>query len=139
MSRIFKALIIFLATARLMRFLTTDTLGEWTIVGPMKRWAWRKEHRKSNADLSDAEINTFLEELMEQDEPVPTPPAASGWRSKLVHGFDCPFCSGFWMGLLVLVASTMIRVPLIGPLLKLAGVGLALNYVAAHLSSRIDV
>lgn len=132
MRTLIKPLIIGLATARLMRFMTTDTLGEWTVVGPLKMWAWRKEG-KTLQGQRDA-----LAQL-EAGDPVDTPPAGNGWRSKLVEGLDCPFCMGFWLGLVVLVASTLTRVPVIGPVVKLLGLGLALNYVAAHISSRVDV
>lgn len=132
MRTLIKTLIIGLATARLMRFMTTDTLGEWTVVGPLKMWAWRNEGRT-------VEERAEAANLLEEGEPVPTPPAEYGWRSRLVEGLDCPFCMGFWLGLVVLVASTLVRVPVIGPVVKLLGLGLALNYVAAHISSRVDV
>ena len=85
-----------LATARLIRFLTTDALGDVLIVRPAKRWA-----------------------------------GAVGWRNELVSGLECPFCIGFWVGLIVLALPD-------NRLVRWVLRGLALNYVVAHVSSRID-
>lgn len=114
------------ATLRLTRFVTSDFLGEWTIVGPAKRWAWKR----SGVGYQPSEIGARVE-------AVPTPPHWSGWRSKLVKGLDCPFCVGFWIGAVVLVATVVCPKPL-RPLLRLAYGSLGLNYAVGHISSRID-
>jgi len=49
-------------------------------------------------------------------------------RIKLVDGFECAFCIGFWIGLAVIVLP-------IPTTLKRA---LALNYLCGHVSSRLD-
>jgi hypothetical protein len=108
-----------LATARLTRFITTDWLGEWLIVGPAKRWAARV------------------------DGPEPTPeqymvlPGVRRW--KLVKGLSCPFCVGFWIGLLIIIGSlTLGRLPIIEWGWWVGLGALALNYLVGHLSSKID-
>lgn len=61
------------------------------------------------------------------------------WQAKLAKGLDCPFCVGFWIGLLVLIGGATIgRLPVLRHLWALAMGALALNYVVGHVSSRID-
>lgn len=118
-----------LATARATRFITSDFLGEWTIAGPAKKWAHRHEsHREELEDMRRAEI---------VGDPIPTPPAVQGWRSKLVKGLDCPYCVGFWIGGAVLVIDAVLPRAL-RPAWKLLIGTAALNYVTGHISSRID-
>ena len=114
-----------LATARLTRFFTSDKLGEWLIVGRVKRWA------------SQIESPTTPPALGEVD-PYPTPEPRWGWRSKLVSGLDCPYCVGFWLGALVLAVLPLRRVPVLGALIRFGIGAFALNYVVAHMSARID-
>jgi hypothetical protein len=113
-----------LATARLTRLVTTDWLGEWWFRAPAKRWAWDAESPVTpNFSLS----------------PMPSPPPENGWRSKLVSGLDCPFCVGFWIGVVVLLSLAIVRaVPPLLPLWKFVTGALALNYLTGHLSARID-
>ncbi len=120
--------LVAIATARLTRFITTDHLGEWYIVGPLKRWAWRK----SGVGYTPSEIG-------ERVEAVPTPPHYGGWRARLVKGLDCPFCVGFWIGALVLLGEVVTRRwrPLRAVWTFALG-ALGLNYAVGHVSSRID-
>ncbi|QXN74811.1 hypothetical protein SEA_PHRANCESCO_19 [Microbacterium phage Phrancesco] len=116
---------IVLATARATRFITSDHLGEWWIVGPAKRWAWRK----GTHGYSPSEIAV---------DPAPTPDPRSGWRAKLVKGLDCPFCVGFWIGGVILLGEATIGRSPLRPLWRF-GIGmLGLNYLVGHISSRID-
>ena len=129
--------LIALATARLTRFITSDMLGEWTIVGPLKRWAARRE---VPADLR-ADLEARLEDERENDEPTANPPQKWGWRSKMVKGLDCPFCVGFWIGVLVLAGEVATRTrPLrwARPLWTFMLGAFGLNYIIGHVSSRID-
>ena len=124
-----------LATARLTRFFTSDKLGEWLIVGRVKRWAARRE---VPADLA-ADLERRFEEEVSQGRAVGSPPARWGWRSKLVSGLDCPHCVGMWIGLLVLIGQTIApRIPVVRTLWKFTIGALALNYLVGHVSSRID-
>lgn len=125
LTKIARAVVVALAAARLTRFVTSDTLGEWLLVGRVKRWAFRREAPGEFANISD--------------DPMPTPAAGWGWRSKLASGLDCPFCAGFWIGALVLLGeATVARLPIIGPLWRLGVAALALNYAVGHVSKRID-
>lgn len=124
-----RILIAALTTLRLTRFSTSDFLGEWLLVGPAKRWAWRETHptkRPIAAGMTDGT-------------PIPTPDPTTGWRSKLVKGLDCSFCVGFWLGALVLLAEIVApRIPVVRHLWRFAAGALALNYVTGHISARID-
>ncbi len=122
-----RAVVLVLAAARATRFFTSDTLGEWTIVGPAKRWAFR----------NDPGVPDDFRDLV--DDPQPTPEPRWGWRSKLTKGLDCPFCIGFWMGALVLLGEvTLGRIPGVRHLWRFGVSAFALNYVAGHLSARLD-
>lgn len=87
--------------------------------------------------------HVFEEEHYGQPEPLPEyseePDPDNGWRSKLVHGLDCPFCVGFWIGGAVLVGEAVTRrAPRLRGAWTLALGALALNYLVGHVSSRID-
>lgn len=126
-SRILRALVLVLITARLSRFVTSDTLGEWLIVSPANEWAANHEgQRRSRLQYDDG------------SDAGPDIDPRDGWRSKLVSGLGCPHCVGFWLGLVVLAVSKLTRVPVLGKLIRFAGLGLALNYVVGHVSSRLD-
>ena len=114
-----------LATARLTRFFTSDKLGEWLIVGRVKRWASQIESPVTPPALGEVD-------------PYPTPEPHWGWRSKLVSGLDCPHCVGFWLGALVLAVLPLRRVPVLGALIRFGIGAFALNYAVGHVSSRID-
>ena len=126
-----------LATARLSRFLTTDKLGDWLIVRPAKAWAIRHEGEETivvatEQTASGEEVPTLYERTGEPDEE-------NGWRSKLVAGLECPFCAGFWLGAGVLAADAAL--PERGVARGVFDLGtraLALNYMAGHVSSRLD-
>lgn len=125
LAKALRAGLLALAAARVTRFFTSDTLGEWVAVGPVKRWAFRHEAPAEFRDLVD--------------DPQPAPVPAWGWRSRLVSGLDCPFCVGFWVGLLALVGeATVARVPVLGALWRLGVAAFALNYAVGHVSKRID-
>lgn len=126
-----------LATARLTRFFTSDKLGEWLIVGRVKRWAARRE---VPADLA-ADLERRFEEEVSQGRAVASPPARWGWRSKLVSGLDCAACIGFWLGALVLLGEVIVKTRAfrwVRPIWRFALGAFALNYVVFHVSSRID-
>lgn len=133
--------LVTLATARLTRFVTTDWLGEWWLVRPAKRWAQRHEAPIVDRDGNglpeygdDHRTRAAVAHTLEQ-EPDPD----NGWRSKLVHGLDCPFCVGFWIGGAVLVGEAVTRrAPRLRGAWTLALGALALNYIVGHVSSRID-
>lgn len=54
-----------------------------------------------------------------------------GWRDKAVGGLECPFCVGFWIGLVVLLLPRRNR------LVRWVLAGLALNELTAHLGARL--
>ena len=100
-------------TARLTRLVVVDDIGLWWLRGPLSAWAWS---RPQNGRL--------------------------GWRAKLVTGFSCPFCVGFWIGAAVLGSLALVG----GPdsyghgasvWRWIAGV-FTLNYIVAHIGSRLD-
>lgn len=127
--------LVALAALRATRFITSDKLGEWWLVGPAKRWAARREV----PDDVRADLEKRFSHEIRDNAPVANPPARWGWRSKLVSGLDCPFCVGFWVvaaALLAEVATRRVR-PLRALWTFVAGVA-AMNYVTGHVSSRLD-
>lgn len=117
-----------LAALRATRFITSDHLGEWFIVGPLKRWAWRR----GTVGYSPSEIG-------ERVEAVPTPPHYGGWRARLVKGLDCPFCVGFWItAAAVLAAAAANRGPRRRAAFQVLAGAFGANYVTGHISSRLD-
>ncbi len=123
-------LLALLAALRATRFITSDSLGEWWIVGPLKRWAIRHERPES------AGLEWYG---AENASPVPTPPSEWGPRSKAVKGLDCPFCVGFWITVAaVLLAALADRGPRRRAAFRLLAGAVGANYVVGHISSRID-
>ena len=124
-----------LAALRATRFVTTDTLGEWTIVGPVKRWAARRE---APARLRD-DLEERFESEREHAKPTANPPQQWGWRSKMVKGLDCPFCVGFWITALAVVGAALAnRGPRRRAAFQVAAGAFGANYLTGHVSSRLD-
>lgn len=143
-----RVLLVALATLRLTRFVTTDWLGEWTVVGPIKRWAVRDTVARAveedwfRTDFEAARLRALEEHSTEDADRVlaygvqgPHP----SHRARLAKGLDCPFCVGFWIGALLLLGEVATRRwrALRGPWTLLLG-ALGLNYAVAHVSSRLD-
>lgn len=101
-------------TLRLSRFVVADDLGGWWIRHPAEAWARRNDPLGDAEDLED-----------------------SGKRGRLVSGLFCPFCVGFWLGVLSLVSLALAGGP--GDTAEwwrwVAG-AFALNWVSAHLGAR---
>lgn len=137
-----RIILLTLAALRATRFFTSDKLGEWWVLGRAKAWAYRREaqgQEVSGRQLTAVQVAQLATNSAQRGEPVPTPPPAWGWRSKLVSGLDCPFCVGFWAGVLVLLGDVLTRrVPLLRGLWTFAAGALALNYATGHVSSRLD-
>lgn len=128
------------AGLRLSRFITTDSLGDWLIQRPAKRWALTphaKQVREAFGE-TDAANDTPLEEHFDKIEGV----TDLGWRAKLVSGLQCPFCVGFWTMLTALGANEIVagdrRTAPAKRVTSTVLTALAANYAAGHLSSRID-
>ncbi|AWN07705.1 hypothetical protein HOT31_gp034 [Microbacterium phage Hendrix] len=133
-------IVLTLAVLRATRFVTTDKLGEWTVSGPLIRWAWLKEG--GHLPPEDRQV---IERWRAGMEPLPMPEPDRGWRSKLVNGLDCPFCLGFWVA--ALGVTLELAIPhsprsLPGSALrsawKVGKAAFALNYVTGHVSKRLD-
>lgn len=122
--------LVLLASARATRFITSDTLGEWTLVAPAKKWAHRYE--------STADMQGQVEDAELYGAAIPTPEPRNGWRSKLTYGLDCPFCVGFWIGAVILLGEVTIGRSPLRPLWRFGLAALGLNYLVGHISSRID-
>jgi len=137
-----RLIMVALTALRVTRFLTSDSLGEWVIVGRAKAWAYRHEAQGQNVEgiaLTAVEVAQMATNAARQGETVPTPPPTWGWRSKLVSGLDCPFCVGCWIGGAALLAELVTRrAPLLRGLLTVIAAPLALNYVTGHISKRLD-
>lgn len=134
------------AVLRMTRFITQDTLFDWTVYTPLFRWASRKEWARRRAfkevirdHARDPELTEgaqqYLQEQadrLEDDEPL-------SWQARLVSGLECPHCVSFhvsWiMIVLTLVCATVPVLAIIWHVLILA---LAISYIAAHLSAHLD-
>lgn len=116
MDNLIRLVLVVLGTARLIRFVTEDSLGTWTVVEPVRRWANRHDQPDIHPDS-----------LAAYEEPDPY----AGWRSKVASGIDCRWCVGFWIGVLVLVGEvTLGRIPGVRHLWRFGLAALALNSVA---------
>lgn len=108
---LFDLLLLILATLRVTRLVTTDNLpGQWWIYGPLYKRAYGRGAGAS------------------------TP----RW-AKYIEGLTCPFCIGFWIGLVGAVSLYLVGGPGDADIWWrwLAGV-FALNYVVGHVSGRLD-
>ena len=108
---LFDLLLLVLATLRVTRLVTTDNLpGQWWIYGPAYKRAYG--HARTSG--------------------IP-------WWGKYIEGLTCPFCVGFWIGLVGVLSLLLVGGP--GDAADwwrwLAG-AFALNYVVGHVSSRLD-
>lgn len=100
-------------TLRLSRLATTDTITEWYVHEPLRNRAFSSIHD-------------------DEDDP-------RTFAQRMFTGLLCPFCIGFWIA----IATTL-------SLYAVGGVGDAqewwrwtagaftLNYIAGHLSARLD-
>ncbi|AWY06025.2 hypothetical protein SEA_ROBSFEET_18 [Microbacterium phage RobsFeet] len=136
-----------LATARLTRFITSDFLGEWMIVAPLKKWAVRDviapatssdEHKRaieqSKRLALEEDSITERDAILDYGMQGPYPSK----RARLVKGLDCPFCVGFWIGGVILLGEATIGRSPLRPLWRFGIAMLGLNYLVGHISSRID-
>lgn len=144
-AAILVAVLVILATLRLTRLATTDSLTGWLIREPLQRWGDRHEANRRAAILMTVEetdpdnlapsARAWLSDLvsrLDQDDPV-------SWQARLVSGIYCPFCVGFWIA----VAVTLITIVLapLGVLFivwEIVLIILSVNYVTAHISARLD-
>lgn len=131
MKRLASWILVAGAAVRLTRFITTDTLGEWTVRTPAKRWA----EKADIGYIKQAEASGKTEELaarLENEEPL-TP------QSKLASGLECPFCVGFWISLTVLLIDRVLPSKgILRTIWRMISGALTLNYVTAHISARLD-
>lgn len=142
------------AVIRMSRFFTSDTLGQWLVVDPATKWAYGYEFRKR------AQLREHLEELLTeevedeesrnwhnnvehfQDRITTEEPLT--WQAQLVSGLSCPFCVGFHLAWIIpaLTLAVFATPALAGSWISTAWLivllALTLNYVLAHLSSRLD-
>ncbi|QDH93067.1 hypothetical protein QDA02_gp09 [Microbacterium phage Margaery] len=140
-----------LAALRASRFLTSDSLGEWTVTGPVKVWAQSHEvdemmRRVEAARAEHTEDHVYLLPNGEStDDPAEwaiTKAEEEGpitWQAKLAKGLDCPFCIGFWItGAAVLAAAAANRGPRRRTAFQVIAGAFGANYVTGHISKRLD-
>lgn len=100
---VFDLVLLVLATLRVTRLVTTDSVGQWWLVIPVSRRANQTK-----------------------------------W-ARYAEGLTCPFCVGFWIG--VVAVSLVWLLGGLGDMpvwwRYLAG-AFALNYVVGHVSGRLD-
>lgn len=127
-----------LAALRATRFVVNDSLGDWTIVRPVKRWAHLRETprpRTPSPFEPVPEDYVSFADIVEYTDPDP----ANGWRSKLAKGLECPFCVGFWItGAAVLAAAFANCGPRRRAAFQVAAGAFGANYLTGHISKRLD-
>lgn len=135
-----------LATLRLTRLVTTDSLGRWLIVDPLNRWAQDRElaHRTAWHEvlgtmdpegLDDKAILWAVRKQAQLDDDTEW----MTWQGRLISGLICPFCVGFWIGAFVTVATIFLApIAWVGTAWVILLAALSLNYVAGHVSARLD-
>lgn len=150
MDKIIRLVLVVLATARLIRFVTEDSLGHWWIVQPVSRWATRPEMIARRDALArwqaqHTETTTYTlndgTETRDPESAFEDAYAAEGpltWQGKVASGIDCRWCVGFWIGVLVLVGEvTLGRIPGVRALWRFGLATLALNSVANAAGTRL--
>lgn len=102
------------ATLRLTRLIVADDLGQWWVKDPIDRAAerWWEHQCEVYGDY--------------------TPPQPWWWKYR--SGLDCPFCVGFWIAVGALGSAALAGR---SRSWRFAAGALTLNYVAAHLGSRL--
>lgn len=142
------AILVLLATLRVTRFVTTDTLGDWLIRTPLGRWAAYHEDLTRNARrqaivemyaahpvLTDRSRRYLEAKADELDDPE----AWVSWQGRLVSGLYCPHCVGFWIGALAVVLTVvLLPLPVIGLIWTVLLAIFALSYLVGHMSARLD-
>ena len=115
-------LLILGATLRLTRLAVVDDLGVWWLQDPITRWAVSREG--STVTYEDGSYAADPDR---------------GWRNKLAEGTTCGFCIGFWIGCLVigswLIASHTDTLTFAW---RIGALAFTLNYLAGHISGRMD-
>lgn len=135
--------LVILATLRLTRLITTDWLGEWVIVAPIKRWAVRAVMQKAATVGAAPHELEWLETKATRDDVILWGCAEQTniWQARLAKGLDCPFCVGYWLGSGVVVLTAAVILWTHEVVIFWWGVllfTLALNYVVGHVSKKID-
>jgi hypothetical protein len=118
-----------LATLRLTRFITEDTLAHWMIVRPARVWATPR-HALIGWTEGDGETparpKIVVDHVWEDMDP-----GVEGWKVKLVSGLDCRWCVGFWLGAAVLLSLVIARaVPPVLPVWRFVMGALSINVAA---------
>ena len=117
------------AALRITRFATTDILGGWVLVDPLKRWA-------DDRDPRPAPSKTY-------PFGYAAPPEAR--RHRLVSALDCPYCVGTQATLAIAlllhalpVDSPSPRIRALGRVARAGAAALAASYLVGHVSYRLD-
>jgi len=103
-------ILLVLASLRLTRLVTTDSIpGQWWIYGPAYKAAFGNPRRRNP------------------------------WWARYIEGLICPYCVGFWIGLVVLLSLLLVGGPgHAAEWWRWTAGAFALNYVVGHVSSRLD-
>ena len=133
------------AALRVTRFATTDTLGGWVLVDPLKRWADKRDPRPTAPDGSPASPGS----PSSQTYPFGYAAPPEAWRHRLVSALDCPYCVGTQATLAI--AAVLAALPTSSPtssptptrrtagrLARTACAALAASYLVGHVSYRLD-
>ena len=117
------------AALRITRFATTDTLGGWVLVDPLKRWAERRDPRPAPSQTCPF--------------GYAAPPEA--WRHRLVSALDCPYCVGTQATLAIAAVLAALpayspspRIQALGRVARAGAAALAASYLVGHVSHRLD-
>jgi hypothetical protein len=130
--RLAEGLTLALAAKRLTRLVTTDWIGEWLLVRPLKNWSLRH----------DGPIDVHMETVRQMDGTV-IDLTKGAWRTKATSGLDCDWCVGVWAAAIVALpmprAINAVRQPLLKVLAVSQLVGMLAEREAAAATSRDDL
>lgn len=112
------------AALRITRFATTDTLGGWVLVDPLKRWAERHDPRPAPS----------------QTHPFGYAAPPEAWRHRLVSALDCPYCVGTQatLAIALLLHALPPASRRAARAARAACAALAASYLVGHISYRLD-
>lgn len=147
------AILILGSTLRLTRLVTSDTLGGWLLRDPADAWAARAERARrigmveavaraaDDARESGIPFDSDVAQLVEHWTAQIESNAPITRRGRLVSGLHCPFCVGFWIGAAIVGGTAAVIALALGWLTAVwlcLLVALTFNYMAGHLSAKLD-
>lgn len=107
------------AAKRLTRLVTTDWIGEWMLVRPAKKWAYKY----------DGPVDVHVSTVVGPEWTI-VDPSRGYWRTKLISGLDCDWCVGVWAAVLLVLPMPQVLDRIRRPLTKVLAVSQLVGMLA---------